>query len=213
MKRLTKKKLNEERSSRKLGWMMRRLQATTSLHLYCLGLELRHRRRLAKRQVKKHMRLPKMTRYSKRYSIPIMKMYRSSVRRALRLKARLNAHEHNALLTLRNVVRSLFRLTTTAHTQGVGQQVKVRGLTYKTSRGGRSYASLSGHHKVTRSLFVTSRRLNHESWHTSPTTVRFLKSLRQDKMRMHNLVRRCSEYQTLTKKLTPTSDSPLSLHY
>ena len=213
MKRLPMNGKSVRRSWKRLGLKRHRLQVMNSLQMYCLNLELRHRRRLAKRQVKKRMRLPRTTPYSKRYSIPIMKMLRSSVRRVSKLKARLSVQERNVLLTLRKGVLSLYRSTTTAHTPVVGLRPRVRGLIYKTSSGGLSYARLSVRRKVSPLSYATSRRLSQEFLRTSQTINPYLKSLRRVKMRMRRLVRRCSVYPDSTKQITPISDSQLSLPF
>ena len=213
MKRLPMNGKSVRRSWKRLGFKRHRLQVMNSLQMYCLNLELRHRRRLARRQVKKLMRLPRTTPYSKRYSIPIMKMLRYSVRRVSKLKARLSVQERNVLLTLRKRVLSLYRSTTTAHTPVVGQRPRVRGLIYKTSSGGRSYVNLSVHRRVTPSLYAISRRLSREFLRTSQTTNPYLKSLRRGRMRTQRLVRKCLVSPTSTKSTTPTSDSQLSQPY
>ena len=200
MRRLPKKKKSVKRSWLKLGLKKLRLLATTSLQMSCLALELRHRRKLARRQVKRHMRLPRTTPYFKRYSTQIMKMYRSSARRVLKLKARLSAHERRDLLRLRGEVRSLFHLTTTAHTQVVGRHRRARGLICKTSSGVPSYVSLSKRRAVTRSWYATCRRLNRESSHTSLTTKGSWTSSLRDRMLIRLSGRRCLVSRGSTRK-------------
>ena len=213
MKRLPKKKKSVKRSWLRLGLKKLRLLATTSLQMSCLALELRHRRKLARRQVKRHMRLPRTTPYFKRYSIPIMKMYRSSARRVLRLKARLSAHELRDLLRLRGEVRSLFHLTTTAHTQVVGRRQKVRGLICRTSSGVLSYAKLSKRRAVTRSWYATCRKLNRESSHTSQTTKPYSTSLLRVRMLTQLSVPKCLASPVSIRKTTPIYGSRLNLRY
>ena len=200
MKRLPKKKKSVKRSWLKLGLKKLRLLATTSLQMSCLALELRHRRKLARRQVKRHMRLPRTTPYFKRYSIPIMKMYRSSVRRVLKLKARLSAHERRDLLRLRGEVRSLFHLTITAHTQVVGRRQKVRGLICRTSSVAPSYVNLSRRRRVIRSWYATCRKLSRESSQISQTIKPYWVSSLRDRMRIRLSVHRCSAYRGSTRK-------------
>ena len=213
MKRLRKNEPREKRSWKKLELKRRLLLVTIDLRRFLWIWGSRHRPRSVRRLVKKHLPLLKTTLYFKRYLIQITKMYPSSARLGLKLNLRLSARERNDFSTYLKEARSLSRSTTTAHTPVVGRRPRVRGLIYKTSSGGLSYARLSVRRKVLPLSYATSRKLSQEFLRTSQTINPFLKSLRRVRMRMRRLVRKCLVSPDSTRKTTPISDSQLSLPF
>jgi hypothetical protein len=88
--------------------------------------------RSAKLQAAERLLSQRMTLFSKHYSTPTMKMWRSYVKRGLPLSQRWSAHERRDSSIFLVEEGSQYHLTIMAHTPVDGQQAKVLVLTCKT---------------------------------------------------------------------------------
>ena len=198
---------------RSLKLKRRRSLVINSLRKYCLRLGSNPRAKLVRRQAKKLMRLLRMTRFSNPCSTATMKKFHYCAKLVLKSKARWNEHERSVFSILQEEARYLSRLTTTAHTQGDGQQAKGQALTYRTSSADRSYARVSKPRKDINSWWLISRRLNLEYWRILQTIKSYSTFSPLDRMRTPRSAHRCLASLTSPKRATPIYGKARSLRY
>jgi DNA polymerase III epsilon subunit-like protein len=129
---ITKKRTRRTALLTKLGIEETALASNQQFADVLLSMGVSHQPRSAKLQAAKRLLSQRMTLFSKHYSTPTMKMWRSYVKRGLPLSQRWSVHGRKGSSIFLVEEDSQSHLTIMAHTPVDGQQVRVLVLTYRT---------------------------------------------------------------------------------